>query len=126
MIRLDKDFQKGPAIAGPFLRYHYSLHCYRRSNCWRRSIVEEFYVSAFESEEIFLVGVELQCRESSGSSAQLFTYLVEMVEIDMYIAKSVNEFAYLQVTHMRNQMREECIRSNIERYTEENISRSLV
>ena len=56
----------------------------------------------------------------------MFTYLVEMVEIDMYIAKSVNEFAYLQVTHMRNQMREECIRSNIERYTEENISRSLV
>lgn len=49
-----------------------------------------------------------------------------MVEVDMDVTEGMHEGANLEVADMRNEMREECIRSDIERYAEEDISRSLI
>ena len=57
---------------------------------------------------------------------QLLARLIQMIEIEMRVAESVNELARLQARDLRDHQREQRIGCNVERHAEENIGRALI
>src|SRR6266545_7165865 len=55
-----------------------------------------------------------------------FLDLFEMVFVDVIIAERVDEFADLQITNMSNQLRQQCIRADVERDTKKGVRRPLI
>ena len=74
----------------------------------------------------FTSGLSFICRQRIGPARELLARLVEMIQIEMRIAESVDELARLQTGHLRHHHREQRIGRDVERHAEEDIGRALI
>ena len=88
---------------------------------WPRIVVFQFEIFKVEIENILYVRIQLHRGERARSSRELQARLFQMVEIEMRVARSVNEVARAESSHLRHHLQEKCIRSNVERYSQERI-----
>ena len=49
-----------------------------------------------------------------------------MVSVDVIITQRVNEIANLEICYMRYQVRQQRVRTDVERYTEKSVSGALI
>ena len=59
-------------------------------------------------------------------AGELFSRLLVVVQIKMEIAEGVNEIARREIDDLRHHHREERVRRNVERHTQEKIAAALV
>lgn len=79
-----------------------------------------------EVEDVVHSGVQVHPWKVSGSAFNLQAGLVQMVEVEMGIAKCVDELRWLQGTHLRDHQRQQGIRRNIKGDPKKNVCTSLV
>ena len=91
-----------------------------------RVIVFEDDMVEIEIIYAFQTWVDRHLRELSGFTTHLFAHLIEVILIDMNIAEGMDESSRLDTEEMSEDMDEEGVRSDIERYSEKEICRSLV
>ena len=90
-------------------------------------------VVAFEGEVLVLeivdgfhVGVDAHCRERAGLTGELLTNLIEMVQVDVGVAGSVNELTGPQAADLGDHHRQQRVGGDVERDTEEGVGAALV
>src|SRR4051794_12868111 len=79
-----------------------------------------------EVEQFAHGGIEPHLRKGARRARQLLTRLIEMVQVEMRVAKREHELTWLEPGHLRHHEREERIRSDVERHAEEKIGAALV
>ena len=57
---------------------------------------------------------------------QLFTRLIEMVQIQVAVAAGPDEIAHIQIALLRDHVREQRIRSDVERHAQEDVGAALI
>lgn len=93
---------------------------------WMRVVVLQRKILIPEAEDVLHLGIEAHSGQWTGLSGKLQTHLVEVVLVDMGVAKSVDEVAWLQSTHLRHHHRQQRIAGNIERHAQEDVGTSLI
>ena len=65
-------------------------------------------------------------RTGTRFAPELFLHLFEMTQVNVYIAKAVNELTWVQAGHLRDHHGQQGIGSDIERDPKEEIRASLI
>ena len=89
-------------------------------------VAGQFEVLVLELMDVLDGGVEAHLREGAGVAGELLAGLVEVVRVEVEIAKGVDEIAGAQSAHLRYHQREERVTGDIERDAEEEIGAALV
>ncbi len=79
-----------------------------------------------EIEDRLHIGVYLHCGQGTWLSCKLQPCLLQVVEVEVSVARSMNEFATLQARHLRHHLQQQSIGSNIKRHAKESVCRPLV
>jgi hypothetical protein len=93
---------------------------------WPGVVTVQMNIIESKSEEVIDGGVKDYGWERPGRSGKLYPGLVEVVEIQMGIAKRMDKFPWPQPTGLCDHHGEQGIRRNIKWNTEEYIGRALV
>ena len=91
-----------------------------------RCIVGDFEIFIGEIINAVRPAMNHQLRQRAGRPCQLFARLVEMIGIEMRIAKCMHEFTVLQIGNSRNHLRQQRIGGDIEGHTEEYVRAALI
>src|SRR6185436_18744673 len=70
--------------------------------------------------------VNLQLRQRQRLARQELVYLFEMVLVNVVITERVNKVSDFKLCNVRDQMRQQCIRTDIERHTEKRVRGALI
>ena len=89
-------------------------------------VVFELEVFILEIEDALHLRIDAHHRQGSRRTRELQPGLVEMVQIEMSIARGMDEVAGLQPRHLCHHLEEQGIRSDVEGYPKEGVSRALV
>ena len=90
-----------------------------------RDIVNQLEIIEYETENIFLLGIDFNAGQIARAALKLRARLVNMIEIEMRVAQRMHEITGFQIAHLRQHLRQQRIGSNIERHAKENISRTF-
>ena len=118
-------------VCGYYNRYHWGfgvkkLYGNRSRNMRVRIISEQFEVFIAEVEDITYFRIEFHLREGTRIARQLQFHLLEMIVIDMRIAKGMDELTGFETGNMCNHLEQQRIRGDVERYPKEYVCTSLV
>ena len=91
-----------------------------------RVVTLEMEILISEGEDILHVGIDNHARQGTRLTGELQVHLVEVVEIDVGISRSVYEIARTKPTHLCHHHAQECIRGYVEGNTQEHIGRTLI
>ena len=83
-------------------------------------------VLVLEVEDAVHVGVEVHRRQRARRAFQLQAGLGQMVEVEMRVARGVDEFAGLQLAYLRHHQQQEGIARDVEGNAQERVGRALV
>ena len=86
----------------------------------------EFEIFEFEAVDVCDGRIQFHPWQWSAFAGELLARLVEMVFVKMEIAKGVNEIARREIDDLRHHHREERVRRNVERHTQEKIAAALL
>ena len=86
----------------------------------------EFEIFEFEAVDVFDGRIQFHPGQRAALAGKLLARLVEMVFVKMEIAERVNEIARREIDGLRDHHREERVRCNVERHTQEKIAAALV
>lgn len=86
-----------------------------------RIIIREREVFESEREKIISIRVDLHHRKRAGFSSELFTHLIKMIVVDVYISECMHKLPRTKPRNLGDHTSEQCIRGYIERYPEKNI-----
>src|SRR6185369_17775316 len=70
--------------------------------------------------------VDLQLRQRQWLARQQLVHLFEMVLVNVVVAERVNKVAGFELRNMCDEMRQECIRADVERHAEERVRGALI
>src|SRR5262245_4689984 len=98
----------------------------RRFDERMRLITFEYEVFVLVFEDVGRTTVDLKRRRRKRIPRQLRIGLLQMIEIDVAIAAGPNEFAHIQVALLREQVRQQRIRCDVEWHAQEDIGAALV
>ena len=99
---------------------------YIRLDMWPSIVVFQFEIFKMEVENVLYIRIQFHRGERARSSRELQARLFQMVEIEMRVARSVNEVASAESAYLRHHLQEKCIRSNVERHSQERVGRTLI
>ena len=91
-----------------------------------RFVADEFEVFIMEVEDRLDIRIDLHEWEWTRTTGKLQPCLVQMVQIEMGIASSVDKVTWFISCHLGHHLQEECIAGNIERNAEEGIGTALI
>ena len=89
-------------------------------------VINKREVLKLEVKQVLHIRVDEHLRQSTRVAGELQLHLLNMIEVDMRIAKGVHEVTCLQARHLRHHLQQQCIRCDIEWHTQEDIRRALV
>ena len=75
---------------------------------------------------VFLFGIDFECRKVSRLALELFLERVDMIEINVCVANGVDQLARLASRHVGHQVGQEGIRGNIKGDTQSHVGTPLV
>ena len=106
---------------------HFSiLYSYWSRNSWVRIVIYELEILVFEVEDTLDLRVDLHLRKSARLAAELGRNLLEMIDIDMRISGSMDEFARLKAANLGNHHGQKGVRCDVERHAEEYVRTALI
>ena len=76
------------------------LHCHYALDVWVRIVVFEGEILIFEVEDALHIGIDAHRREWPRLARQLFPHLLEVVGVDVGIAKRVDKLAGFKSGHL--------------------------
>ena len=91
-----------------------------------RVVADELEVFVLEVEDGLHIGVDEHARQGAWGARELQLGLLEMVQVEVGVARGVDEVARLQARHLRHHLQQERIAGNVERHSEERVSTALV
>jgi len=91
-----------------------------------RVVVGEGEIGVVEAEDVLNVGIDKHLGQGPRLAGELQFHLLEVVAVDMRVAKSMHKVAVLQATHLCYHHGKQCVRRYVERHPEENIRRTLI
>lgn len=91
-----------------------------------RVIALESEIGIFETEDILHLRINLHDRQRTRFAGYLETSLLEMVEIEVGVAESVDEIARLKVAYLRHHLEQKGVGGDVERDAEEAVGTALV
>src|SRR5689334_22938431 len=109
-------------------RRHYARGSYRH-RCADRCmvlVVAELEVLVAVVEDARRPAADAQCWCGQRSALQLQLRLLEMIEVQVTIATGPDELAGNEVALLREQVREQRVAGDVERYPEKNVGAALV
>ena len=86
----------------------------------------ELEIFEFEIVNVFDGRIQFHSRQWPAFAGKLLVRLGEVVFVKMEIAERVNEIARRKIDDLRHHHREERVRRNVERHTQEKIAAALV
>ena len=89
-------------------------------------IIDNLEVVDAEIEDVFDLGIELQCGQRSGFARELLLDLVKMVDVEVSVAQSVDKLSDAQITNLCNHRCQKRVRRNIEWNAQEGVGTTLV
>ncbi len=91
-----------------------------------RLIVAQLEIFILEIKNILHIWIDVHDGEFAGSAGKLSPHLVEMIVIDMRIAKGMDEFTRFQACHLRDHHEKQSVGGNIEWHTQETVGAALI
>src|SRR5690349_13729584 len=91
-----------------------------------RVVIGEREIFEAEAADIAHCGIDLHLGKRPWFTRKLFAGLVEMISVQVQIAKGVDEFRRLQIANLRHHEREQGITGNIEWHPQKKIGAPLV
>ncbi len=91
-----------------------------------RIVTFESEVFVFEIEEIFHVGVQCHHGKSTWFAGELELGLLDMIRVEMEVAKGVDELAGLEVADLSDHEGEDGVASDVEGHAQEEVGAALV
>ena len=91
-----------------------------------RVVTLEGDVLEAEVEDALHVGIEHEARQGARRARELQAGLLEVVEIEMRVARGVDKLARLQPAHLRHHLQQQGIARNVERHAEKRVGGALV
>ena len=110
----------------PLYIIRYWSDCNGRFDEGVRVVADQLEIVEFELEDVFDFRVQLHLRQRAERAGQLEVHLVEVVEIDVCIAKGVDKFAGFEPCYLSHHEGEEGIGRYVERHAQEYIGTALV
>src|SRR5215467_1465994 len=89
-------------------------------------VVDQFKIGVIKIKDGRDRGVDPHLRQRKRYAGELQARLVDMIRIQMSVAKCVNKVARLKTTNLRNHHREQRVRSDVERHPQKYVRRSLI
>ena len=69
---------------------------------WVGVVVNQLEVQVTKGKEVFYVRVDLHRRQRARFACQLLSSLVDVIHVEVHIAKSVDEITGFEVAHLRH------------------------
>ena len=91
-----------------------------------RIVIGKLKIFKLKIKNALHIRVDVHLRQMTRLACELQIHLLQMVGIDMRIAKGMHKSAGLQTCHLRYHHREQRITGNIERHTQKDICTALV
>ena len=95
-------------------------------DCGMRVVPDDLHRLGREVVDGAAGGIESQLGKLARLAGQLLAGLVEMVAVEVRVAERVDEVPDLEVAHLRDHVREERVRRDVERHAEEEVARALI
>ena len=89
-------------------------------------VTDYFDIIKCESINVHDGFIQFQCRKWKRISANLLPCLIEVIHVEVRIAKRMNKRASLKTANLGHHVRQQCVRGNVEWNAKENICASLV
>src|SRR6185436_2083588 len=89
-------------------------------------VANEFEVSKVEVENRPDPGIDLHPRKRERLACELKSCLLQMIRVQVCVAKRENKVARLQITYLSHHHRQQRVRRDVERQSQKNIGRSLI
>ena len=84
-------------------------------------VVDEFEVLVLEIEEALHIGIEFHLRQGTGLTRQLKLRLLDMVQIEVGVARRVDKVASLIACDLRHHLQQEGVGGDVEGHAQERI-----
>ena len=91
-----------------------------------RVVVLQFEVFKAEIEQVSHFGVEPHLRQGARLAGELEAGLLEVVAVEVGVAEGVDELAGRETAYLRRHHGEQGIAGDVERYSEEHVSTTLI
>ena len=91
-----------------------------------RIVILQGEVLVAEREDVLHLGIDSHGGQGPRLARELQAHLVQVILVDVCIAKGVHELARLQAAHLRHHHRQQRIAGNVEGHAQENVGRALV
>lgn len=88
--------------------------------------MQNLNVFVFEIIDTFDSRIELELRNLPRLAAQLLPRLIQMIQVQVRISERMDEFADIEIAHLRDHVCQECVGCDVEWHTEEDISAALI
>ncbi len=102
------------------------LYCYFSGNMRVRIVIDQFKVFILEIEYVLYIRIYFHLWKCPRLTAQLEFHLFQVVQIDMCISQGMYKISGFQSRNLGYHLQEQCIRCDIERYSQKNIRAALV
>ena len=102
------------------------LNAHYARNVWPGVVALKLEILILEVEDALHIGVQLHLRQRARSARELQPYLLQMIEVDVCIACSVDEFSWLQAAHLRHHLQQQGIGCDVEGHAEEGVGAALI
>src|SRR5260370_316165 len=91
-----------------------------------RMVVQQFEILEFEVVNVLNFRIQAHLRQGPGVASQLFFGLLDVVGVEVEVAKGVNERAGFEVADLGDHHGEQGIGGDVEGDAEENVSAALI
>src|SRR5215469_12984663 len=91
-----------------------------------RVVTDEFEIFELEVVNVFDSPIQFHSRQRPAIACKLFARLLQMIVVEMQIAKRVDEIARRKINRLGDHHREERVACDVERHTKEKITAALV
>ena len=101
-------------------------NCHRSLDSRLRLVIQQLNIVEGKVEDGSLFRVELEGRQRTWRAGELAINLFEMIGINVGVAESMDEIAYLQSTVVSNQVRQQSVGGDVEGNAQKAIRTTLV
>ena len=91
-----------------------------------KTIILEFEIVIAETEYIVDIGIEDHFRQRIGHAMQLFVGLLEMVRIEVGVAKCMHKFSCLEPGYLCDHLGQQRIGRDVKRHAQKDVGAALI
>ena len=102
------------------------LYRYFSGNMRVRIVIDQFKVFILEIEYVLYIRIYFHLRKCRGSRLSWSLTCSQVVQIDMCISQGMYKISGFQSRNLGYHLQEQCVRCDIERYSQKNIRAALV